>query len=198
MTFLFGTNTECVYSMPAIGATLAATALTCVSGTSSSNPPFTLPPLSTVWPVNSLAGRGLMIVAAGGYDLATGTGTQNTFRLAFDTSVATPAASSVTVATTGAATWPNGTTGIWEAQLWLNCVSTGTVSTWYTNGQLTVSGTQATGVCTTFLWGNTLSAGIPAAVTIPTNQSYYMDLYAQWASAPTAFVCSQYIIFGLD
>lgn len=195
MTFLYGTNLECLFSLPAIGATLAATANTCVSGTA---PVFQLPALGNIWTPSQLQGKGLMILAAGGYDLSTGAGTQNTMRLTFDVAAATTAATSVTVATTGAATWPNGTTGIWEAQIWMNCVSTGTVSTWYANGQLTAAGTQATAPCTTFLWGNSIAAGIPTAVTIPTTQPYYVDLYAQWASAPTAFVVSQYMIFGIN
>lgn len=198
MTFLYGTNMECLYSMPAAGWTLAATGSKVINTAATSNP-FQLPALGNIWTPAQMQGRGLYIRANGGYDLATGTGTQNTMLLCLDTTLATPAASSVTLATTGAATWPNGTTGAWDMSIWMSCVSTGsTISTWYTMGQLTATGTQQTGAATTFLIGNSIAAGVPTAITVPTNQAAYVDLYANWASAPTAFVCSQFQIYGLN
>lgn len=184
--------------MPVAGWTLAATGSKVINTAATSNP-FQLPALGNIWSPGNMVGKGLYFRADGGYDLATGTGTQNTMLLCLDPTLATPAAASETIATTGAATWPNGTTGAWDMSIWLSCVSVGsTISTWYGMGQLTVSGTQATGVATTFLMGNTIAAGVPAAFTIATNSAYYVDLYANWASAPTAMVCSQFQVYGIN
>ena len=47
MTFLYGTNMELLYSMPAIGPTITTTtAHTMMTGNSATNPPFLLPALS--------------------------------------------------------------------------------------------------------------------------------------------------------
>jgi hypothetical protein len=194
MTFIYGTNMELLYSMPAIGATLASTAATCISGTSATNGPFQLPALQNIWSPGNMVGKGLMLVAAGGYD--TGSAIANTMKFTFDTAINAFAG---TIATTGAATWPTSTTGMWEAQVWMACVGSGTASTWYSSGQLTVGpGSAETGSAATYMFGNNIAAGIPQPLTIPTTTSYLLDIYSTWASAPTAMACSQFFVFGLN
>jgi hypothetical protein len=197
LSFVYGTNVELLYSMPAIGATLAATAVTCVSGTSSSAAPFLMPSLQNIWSPSQMQGKSLMIVANGGYDVGSNTG--NKMSLILDSALATTAASSVTVASTGSNTFPTSTTGAWEIQLWMSCVSTGTVSTWYPGGTMTCGpGSSNVTASSTFVWGSTITAGIPQVVTIPTTVPYYVDLYSQWATAPTAFVVSTFQVYAMN
>src|SRR5580658_5882800 len=100
MSFVYGTNVELLYSLPAIAVTVAsATANLLVSGSVTTGPaPCQLPNLQNIWPVSQMPGKALMIMAAGGYDLATGSGTQNTLKLCFDSAIPTPLN---TMATTG-------------------------------------------------------------------------------------------------
>jgi hypothetical protein len=188
---------ELLYSMPAIGPTITTTtAHTMMTGNSATNPPFLLPALSSIWSPSSLVGKGLMILASGGYDIASSTPT--TMLLSMDTTSTTPG---VTVGATGSAAWAASTTGAWEIQVWLTCVSTGTVSTWYSGGQLTCGpGNAETAAATalTYMFSNAITAGIPQPVTLTTNQAYFPEIYTTWATAPTAQVCSQFMIFGLD
>lgn len=195
MTFLYGTNLELLYAMPAVGATLAATTKTCITGTAATNGPFQLPALQNIWSPGNMVGRGLMIVAAGGYDISSSTPT--TLQFSFDTAVGTQA---VTIATTGSAPWASSAVGLWEAQVWMTCVATGTASTWYSNGTLTCGpGSANTSTALTYMFGGpAVAAGIPTAITVPTTASYMLNAYAQWATAPTAMVCTQFLCFGLN
>lgn len=201
MTFLYGTNMELLYSMPVIGASVgAASAKTLISGNTSTNPPFLLPPLTNIWSPANLQGRGLMVVASGGYDI--GAANNMEMILALDTTAGTGAANSVTLATMGLCTVSTTAVGLWEAQCWVSFVSTGTVATGYVNGTFTSGvGSTETGVSTalTYMWGQpTVSAGIPTAITVPTAQSFYVDLYSQFTANPTQMVCTQFMIFGLN
>lgn len=195
MTFLFGTNMELLYSMPASGTTITSAIKSLATGNTATNPPFQLPAFQNIWPVSALVGRGLMFMASGGFDIASTTPT--TLTLTLDGTAATQGL--YTVATTGSAAWTTTAVGMWEAQAWMTCVSTGTVSTWYSSGQLTVGPSSAeTSTAITYMWGGNVNAGIPQPVTIPTNTPLYPEIYATWATAPTAFVCTQFMIFGLD
>lgn len=201
MTFLYGTNMELLYSMPVIGASVgAASAKTLVSGNSATNPPFQLPALQNIWSPAQLQGRGLMVVASGGYDI--GAANNLEMILALDITAATGAASSVTLATMGLCTVPTTPVGLWEAQCWVSFVSTGTQATGYANGTFTCGvGNTESGVSTalTYMWGQpTVAAGIPTAITVPTAQPFYVDLYSQFTANPTQMVCTQFMVFGLN
>lgn len=196
MTFLYGTNVELLYSLPAIGATQASSVAT-VLNTAATAPPFQLPALQNIWSPSQMIGKGLMFVAAGGYSTATNTLT--TLRLSLDA----PAVSTTptnTIAATGAlAGVPTGSAGAWEGQFWMTCVgiTANTSSTWYAQGQVQFVGS-STGTASSYAWGNTVTNGIPQAITLPLQTSYFVDLVAQWQISPGAMVCSQFMIFGLD
>jgi hypothetical protein len=195
VTFVFGTNAELIYSMPATGPDITGTAKSLITGNTATNPPYQLPPFQNIWSPAVLAGRSIMIASSGGYDI--GASTQNTLILTLDGTAGTSGL--YTIASTGAATWPATTTGSWESQVWMSCVSTGTASTWYTGGQLTVGpGNAPTATASTYMWGGAVTAGIPQPLTVPTNTALFPEMYCTWAAAPTAFVCTQFMIFGLN
>lgn len=200
MTFLYGTNMECIYVMPTIGVTQASSVAT-VLNTAATTPPFQLPALQNIWSLGSIDGRGLLIIGGGGYDISAAN-TLTTLRVSLDPTVSTTATN--TVAATGALSGgPFGaaaTTGAWEFQLWLTCtgVSSSTSSTWYSTGQLQFSGTMTTGVATSYGYGNTITAGIPQTIALATQTPFFVNLVSQWQASPVAMVCSQFAVFGLD
>jgi hypothetical protein len=190
MTFLYGTNMELLYSMPATASTQTASASTCLN-TGATSPPFQLPALQNLWSPSSMTGKGLMVVAAGGH--STGANTISTLKLSFDGTAGTSGALTVG---TGAIPLVSTTTGAWQAQLWLSCtgVISETSSTWEAIGDGIVG--PSTGQA--FMWNTLVTAGIPVPLTLPTQTSFYMGLYAQWVANPTVMLCTQFMVFGLN
>jgi hypothetical protein len=190
LTFLYGTNMELLYSMPAVGATQTGSAATVIN-TAATCPPFQLPALQNIWSLGGMSGKGLMIVAAGGYDV--GANTLTTLKLSFDTVVST---SLNTMGTSGAVALASTTTGAWQAQIWMTCtgIASETASTWESIGDGIIG--PSTG--TAFMWNSAVVAGVPTPVTLPTQTAFYTDLYTQWQVNPTAVVCSQFMVFGLN
>jgi hypothetical protein len=197
MTFLYGTNLELLYSLPAIGATQSASAAT-ILNTAATAPPFQLPALQNIWSPSSMAGKGLMIMAAGGFDI--GANTLTTLKLSLDPTVTTTSVN--IVAEAGALAMGALTTWAWEAQVWLSCVGvTGnTASSWYASGQLTIgAGNNEATTAITLMWGQpAISAGIPTAISLPLQTPYFPNLISQWSANPTAMVCTQFMVFGLN
>jgi hypothetical protein len=196
MTFVFGTNTELLYSMPVIGTSITSTS-TVVCNTAATMGPFQLPALGNIWSIGNMVGKGLMIVASGGYDCAALN--SNTFRLQTDTAIATSAATSGLLCVTGAATAPLSTTGAWDLQVWMSCVSVvANTATFYVSGDLTYGAGNSNSATLYYNVGNSVTAGVPTATSLATNAAQYVDLWTTWATAPTAFVCSQFMVFGLN
>src|SRR5215472_17215840 len=135
MTFLYGTNMEMLYSLPAIGVTQTSSVATILNSAATSSV-LQLPALQNIWSPSQIAGKGLMIIAAGGYDI--GANTLTTLRLSFDSAEGTTATN--TIASTGAFVMTSQVVGSWEAQVWMNCVGvvSNTASSWYANGSLTL------------------------------------------------------------
>jgi hypothetical protein len=60
------------------------------------------------------------------------------------------------------------------------------------------SGAASTVNTSTFMWNTLVTAGIPVPLTLPTQTSFYMGLYAQWVANPTVMLCTQFMVFGLN
>lgn len=200
MTFLYGTNEECIYSMPAIGVTQTSSALTCLN-TAPTAPPLQLPALQNIWSPGNITGRAFKIMAAGGFDLI-GANTLTTLRLSFDTASGTTANNTVaaTGALSGNAFGAANSAGAWQLLIWMTCtgISSETLSTWFAGGQLQFSGTMTTGVATSYGFGNTITNGVPQTFTLPLQTPLFPNLCAQWQTTVTAMVCSQFIVCGLN
>jgi hypothetical protein len=199
MSFVYGTNAELLYSMPASGASIAVATKQIVSATTTTNPPFYMPPLQNIWPVSQMPGKALHFMAAGGYDVSANT---NIMALTLDSAFST---TTYTLGATGAATWAASTTGFWQLELDLTCVAAGYNSTfngfsvWYSGGNITLGPANApTGFGSAITFSNTVTAGIPQPNTIPTATSYAPTLYTTWGGSPTAFVCTQYQVWALN
>jgi hypothetical protein len=192
MTFVFGTNTELLYSMPATGASITATTKQIISGTSATNPPFQAPALQNIWSVAQMPGKALHFSASGGFDISANT---NTMWLYADSAFSS---ATTALAQTGAATWAASAVGFWQLIMDMTCVSCGnSVSTWYTGGNITVGpGSAPTAFGSTITFANAVNAGVPQTISLNPATPYYFELYTQWGGAPTAFVCTQFEIYG--
>jgi hypothetical protein len=196
LTFVFGTNTELLYSMPVIGSSITSVS-TVVTNTAATTGPFQMPALGNIWSIGNMVGKGLMILAGGGYDCAALN--SNTFRLQTDTAIASSQATSGLICVTGAATAPLSTTGAWDLQVWMSCIATNTTTaTFYVSGDLTYGPSNSNSASIYYNIGNPVTAGIPTGATLATNAAQYVELWTAWATAPTAFVCSQFMVFGLN
>lgn len=197
MTFLYGTNMELLYSMPATGATQAASTQTLLTGNAANNPAFQLPALQNIWSPGNMIGKGLMFMASGAYSSATNS--VATY-LQFDGTANTNAAGSITLATSGLVAAPASSTGVWQAQCWLTCTGSGTASFWYGTGDIMIGvGSNETSACNTFMWGQpSILNGSPITITIPNTVPLFVELWQKWTTTVAVNVCSQFLVFGLN
>lgn len=200
MTFIYGTNVELLYSLPAIGATQSSSVAT-VLNSAATSPVLQLPALQNIWSPSQMTGKGFKIVAAGGYDISAAN-TLTTLRVSFDTAEGTTATNTVASvgALSGNAFGAAATTGVWQAECWMACVgiTSNTASSWFAQGQCQFSGTAATGVATSYGFGNTVTAGVPQTFTLGLTTPYWVNLVAQWQASPVAMVCSEFMVLGLN
>jgi hypothetical protein len=193
MSFVYGTNAELLYSMPAAGASIAVTSKQIISATTTTNPPFFLPPLYNIWSPSQMAGKALHFEAAGGYDI---TASAVTMQLYFDTAFSS---ATTIIAQTGAATWATSAVGAWALDVDLTCASSGmSVTTWYSSGALVVGpGSSPTAVGSAFTFGNAVVAGIPQTISLVPATSYCPELYVT-VGTNTAFICTQFQVWALN
>jgi hypothetical protein len=184
--------------MPGAGASLASTTKSVVSGNSASVPAFLMPALGTIWPVSAMQGKAIQVIAAGTYD-ATAVG--NTLQLYADPTQASTT-SQILLAGTGSVVVVSTTTGSWNMELTLTCTGTGAVtsSNWMTAGVITygVGNNAGTAGAAVAMVGGANALGVPTALTLSNITSNYWELWSTWATAPTAFVCSQFMVMGLN
>jgi hypothetical protein len=192
MSFVFGTNMECLYSQPALGATITAATKQIATGTTATNPPAVLPPLQTIWPTSQMAGKAMRFVMGGSYDAATAWSV--TTQLYADTAFS---GATVLLAASAACAFPAAAAGMWEAYVDLTCVSAGyTTSSWYATGRINCGSAQSANQLSTYHIGNAVSAGVPTAVVIAPQSVFTFGLYTTWATAPTAYYCSTFEVWA--
>src|SRR6266487_406476 len=88
MSFLYGTQVECLYSMPASGAAVTAAAATVMSGTTAANPPYLLPGGFFNYSSGATPGKALLIKGGGSWATPTAARTTN-FQIGFNTTAGT-------------------------------------------------------------------------------------------------------------
>lgn len=191
-----GSFSGVLHSMPVVGATLASTTKTVVTGNSGTNPAFLMPALGAIWPVSNMQGKVLQVIAGGTYD-ATAVGC--TMQLYADPTQ-NSTTSQVLVAGTGSVVVVSSTTGTWNMEMTLTCTGTGAVtsSNWNVTGMIAygVGNNAGTAGAAVAMVGGANALGVPSATTLSNVASNYWELWATWATAPTAFVCSQYIVMA--
>jgi hypothetical protein len=191
-----GSFSGTLYSMPAVGATKTTTTQSLVSGNAAGNPAFQMPELGALWPVSQMAGKVLQILAGGTYDAGAVT---NTMVLAYDS---TQGSIGTTIASTGAATVVSTATGEWQMELTMTCTgaASATNSNWMTTGTISygVGNNAAASAASVFMLGGANSAGVPTALSLPNYANNYWELWSTFGTAPTAFVCSQFMVLALN
>lgn len=196
MSGLSPLGSEIIYQMQAVGATKTTTTQSLVSGNASGNPAFQMPALASIWSPDRLQGKTIMIKAGGTYDAGAVT---NTLVIAADSTQGTIG---TTLASTGAATIISSTTGNWYLEVTLNCISVGNnTSGWATSGYVMYgTGNNAgTAGAALAMVGGAQSAGVPTALNLATSTTIgYIELWSTFGTAPTAFVCSQFSIWGCN
>lgn len=195
MTFLFGTNTELLYSMPALAGTIATTSKAIISGTTATCPPCVVPPLQNIWPLSQMVGKAFHFEGGGGYDY----GTAETVTLQLYADTAFSGATNL-LAATAAFTFPSTTIGSWQFAVDLTCTAVGNSagtasSTWYSTGTIVAgSGT----VASAGMFSNTITAGVPQSITLSCASVYTFALYATPGLGPTSFGMSQFLVYGMN
>jgi len=205
MSFLTGTQAECLYSMPASGQAVTAAAITVMSGNTAANPAFLLPggffnPMEGTKP-----GKALLLKGGGSW--ATPTAARTTvFTAAMD---ATQGTAGITLGKTGTLTSViTSATAAFDFELMLTLTAQGVGATagtlnalgWVEYG---IANNAAAGTFGTYGANNAsrFMIGTPqTAVTFNTLTPYYLELFNTWdavTNAPTITLTNFYV-FGLN
>jgi hypothetical protein len=196
VTFLYGTNAELLYSMPALGATVATATKQIISGTTTTCPPCVIPPLQNIWPMSQMVGKAFRFCGGGGY--AYGTAETVTLQLYADTAFS---GATNLLAATAAYQFPQTTSGSWQFEVEMSCTAvgnsaTGTASsTWYSTGTVT-AGSNTIG--TTGMMTGTITTGVPQAITLSCASVFTFALYVTPAIGATSLGMSQFLVYGLN
>jgi len=208
MSYLYGTQMECFYSMPASGSAVTAAAITVLNGSTAANPEPLLP--AGFFAQGSGNGPGKAIYMRGGGWFTVGTTAVTTaFTVGLDTTAGTLA---TTLGKTGTITTiASVSDGIWEFEFLLTCTAVGTAGTTgtlqgfgnvtYSAGNNAQTGTMGTFGTTNSTFCNQFFLGAPQSTISFTNTTnYYLDVYNTWSAttgSPT-ITMTNYYIFGLN
>jgi hypothetical protein len=199
VTFFTGTQTEVLYCMPAAGATFATAATVALSGNSTSNPPYQLPALNALWGAPSYAvGRAIKVIARGVFDSSAAS--NMTIGCYLDPTQGSTSAQ-ITLAATGALSWPSTTTGNFELEFDIVVQSIGvgaTACNLVTGGLLTVGvGANATATAaSTYMVGNTNSGGTATAIGVNPATSYFLEIWGTQTVTTRTTQLTQLLVYG--
>jgi hypothetical protein len=193
MSFLTGTQAECIYSMPASGSAVTAAAITAMSGATAANPPFLLPGGFFNPQEGTRPGKALILKGGGSWSTPTAART-TAFTVGMDTAAGTLG---LTLGKTGTLTTPI-TTVTWgfDFELLATLTQQGAAASggllnvigWVEYGQ---ANNAATGTIGTAGAGNAsrFLIGTPqTAVAFTTTTPYYLEVFNTWdavTNAPT-------------
>src|SRR6266576_1239420 len=192
MSFLYGTQVECLYSMPASGSAVTAAAITAMSGSTAANPAYALP---AIFQYSEGAKPGKALLLKGGGSWATPTAARTTiFTAGLDTTAGTLG---ITLAKTGTLTTViTSATAAFDFEILVTCTAMGVGATagtlnavgWVEYG---IANNAATGTFGTYGANNAsrFMIGTPqTAVTFNPLTSYYVEVFNTWdatTNAPT-------------
>ena len=205
MSFLTGTQAECLYAMPASGSAVTAAAITVMSGSTAANPAYALPANFFSSQTGTTPGKSLLLKGGGSWATATAART-TVFTVGLDTTAGTLG---ITLAKTGTLTTVvQATAAAFDFEVMVTMTAQGVGATagtlnavgWVEYG---VANNAATGTFGTYSSNNAsrFMIGTPqTAVTFNTLTSYYLEVFNTWdatTNAPTATLTNFYV-FGLN
>jgi hypothetical protein len=195
VTFVYGTNCELLYSMPALAATVATATKQIISGTTSSCPACVIPPLQNIWPTSQMIGKCFHFEGGGGYDFGSAEGV--TLQLYADS--AWSQATNL-LAATASYSFAATASGSWQFAVDMTCTGVGNVagggtvqSTWYSTGSI-IAGSSTT--ATAGMMSGVVTTGVPQSITLACNSVFTFALYVTAAAAPTSLGMSQFLVYG--
>jgi len=209
MSFITGTQSELLYSMPASGAASSApgAASVILSGNTTTNPGYQLPALASIWPMSQLPGKALRVILRGTF--GTPASSPGTWLVAcgLNTTQATKP-TAIVLAATGAFTpaSPNlslaSTAGGWEMEFDITVQTAGTNAGAAPNSNVFTGGvfSMAPGNNAGTSSGIALLVGSGSAISINPTTSYWIEAYATFSTGPasTAIQCNQFLVMGLN
>jgi hypothetical protein len=209
MSFVYGTNTELIYSMPATGANASAPggASVILSGNTTTNPACLLPALNNIWPMAAIVGKAMKVVARGTYGTPASAPGTWVIGCGLNTAQATKPAATV-LAATGAFT-PTATliglsvtNGEWELEFDIVVQTAGTNAGAAPNANIITGGllTMGTGNNAATAAATCFAVGSASAISVNPSASYYLEVYATFSTGPssTQLQCNQLFVFGLN
>jgi hypothetical protein len=207
VSFITGTQMECLYAMPASGTAVTAAAATIMSGTTAANPPYGLPAGFFSQSPGNGPGKSLLIKGGGWYTVGT-TAVTNIIKIGLNTTQNT-AAIAVTLGATGAWTTVISQSNVeFSFEVLVTCTAPGKAGT---NGSYNCMGTlligQANNAANPTLqtvgaqWATPIMIGAPqtAAAFDPT-VIQYVEVSGQWSvttGSPTQTLTNFYV-FGIN
>jgi hypothetical protein len=207
VTFLYGTNAETIYSMPAAGASAAppGAASVILSGNTTTNPACLLPPLNNIWPMAAIAGKALRIVARGIFGTPASSPGTWIVGCGLNTTQATKPPT-IVLAATGAFTPASPilsiTNGEWELEFDVVIQTSGTNAGGTPSGNVTTGGIFTLGAGNNAATTNAIAYAVGSASTVSVNPTinYYLELYATFSTGPTStqIQCTQFLVTGLN
>jgi hypothetical protein len=207
MTFAYGTQMECIYSMGTAGTAASAigAASAILSANATGNAPFQVNPFQSYWSSADMLGKGFKFVARGLYSTPASAPGTYLWGIGLNTTQATKPTAIVlasTPATTSITPPVSITNGFWEMELdvIVNVIggSGGTpnmsldVKGMFTLGN---SPTAATTAATAYGIGQT-----SLLTTVNPTLAYWAELYCTMSTGPasSSIQCTQYQIYGLN
>jgi len=209
VSFITGTNTELIYSMPATGANSSGPGAVSVilSGNTTTNPACLLPPLNSIWPMGGIVGKSLKVVARGTF--GTPASSPGTWVIGCGLNVSASQATKppgIVLAATGAFTPASPilsiTNGEWELEFDVVIQTAGTNAGAAPNSNLITGG-----ILTLGAGNNAATTGVSAfmvgsasAISVNPSINYFIELYATFGTGPasTQLQCNQFLVFGLN
>lgn len=213
MSFLYGTQVECLYAMPSAGAAVTAAAQTVLSKANAGGAgggAYQLP--AFFFNQNSGNGPGKsLLIKGGGFFTVGGTAVTDIFQVAFDTTAGTYASAGLIAETGTFTTLASITNGAFTFEVMVTCQATGGSSgilaavgeVKFGAANNAWAGTIGTiGTSSTTLSALPIMIGAPnaGATSINTQQAYFIELFNTWSATTgsPSITLSNYLIFGLN
>jgi hypothetical protein len=209
MSFLTGTQVECLYSMPASGAATTAAAATVISGTTAANPPYGIPAGYFTMQEGTKPGKAIYIKGGGWFSVGS-TAVTDIIQVGFNTTANTGAIA-VPLKTGTLTTLASQTNCEFMFEVWATMTAQGVGATATTvnaigkfeigNANNAATGTFGTTAATSTAQIYGYMIGTPqTALTFDNSVKQYVEVSNTWSvvtGAPTITLTNFYI-FGLN
>jgi hypothetical protein len=211
VSFITGTQVECLYSMPASGAAVTAAAATCLSGTTAANPPYLLPGGFFAPQSGTTPGKSILIKGGGTFSVGTSAVT-DIFTVALDPTQ-NSTTSQIVLAKTGTfTTLVSWTTAAFDFEVMITATALGAAAgggSFNCVGSLSLGAGNNLAAPTLGTMGTSTTASLASKVMIgapntplafTTATPYYLELWNTWSAttgSPTITLTNFYV-FGLN